>query len=150
QQGREWKQVSPKTMYGVQSNTFTAVEFMPVKTMALRIEVSLAPGETASIAEWRVGPEPAIAPAPDLAVAETLARDDVTLDWTVTLKNPGTRPIEIGDLAVPFAFAERAGGRGEIYTKKLLRHALVAGHGSWIYWERSNAVGPYLVMTPVG
>ena len=67
---------------------------------------------------------------------------------------PGERqrrgPVEIGDLAVPFAFAERAGARGDIYTKKLLRHSLVAGHGSWIYWQRSNAVGPYLVMTPSG
>ena len=76
-------------------------------------------------------------------------RDDV-LEWTIVLANQADRPVEIGDLAVPFAFAERAGARGDIYTKKLLRHSLVAGHGSWIYWERSNAVGPYLVMTPVG
>src|SRR6185503_1973576 len=70
--------------------------------------------------------------------------------WTVTLMNPGPRTVEVGDLAVPFAYAERAGARGDIYTKKLLRHALVNGHGSWIYWQRSNAVGPYLVLTPAG
>jgi hypothetical protein len=32
----------------------------------------------------------------------------------------------------------------------LLRHSLIAGNGSWIYWARSNGVGPYLLMTTVG
>ena len=68
----------------------------------------------------------------------------------MTLANAGSRPVEIGDLAVPFNFAERAGARGDIYTKKLLRHRYVAGHGSWVYWQRSNGEGPYLVMTPAG
>ncbi len=49
---------------------------------------------------------------------------------------------------MPFNFAERTGARGDIYTKKLLRHAFVGGHGSLVYWQRSNGVGPYLVMTP--
>jgi hypothetical protein len=31
-----------------------------------------------------------------------------------------------------------------------MRHALVAGHGSWVYWQRSNGEGPYLLMTPMG
>ena len=68
----------------------------------------------------------------------------------VTLANDDARRIEIGDLAVPFNFAERTGARGDIYTRKLLRHAFIAGHGSWIYWQRSNGEGPYLVMTPGG
>ena len=51
---------------------------------------------------------------------------------------------------MPFNFAERTGARGDIYTKKLLRHAFVGGHGSFVYWQRSNGEGPYLVMTPVG
>ena len=148
QSGRQWVEVSPAGPYGVQANTFTSLDFAPVKTMALRIEVTLAPEATAAIAEWRVGADPAPASPRDLGVVETFTLDDDVLDWTVTLANPGARPVEVGDLAVPFNFAERAGARGEIYTKKLLRHALVAGDGSWIYWERSNAVGPYLVMTP--
>lgn len=51
---------------------------------------------------------------------------------------------------MPLPFAERTGARGDVYTKKLLRHALLAGHGSWVYWQRSNGAGPYLVMTPSG
>jgi hypothetical protein len=50
---------------------------------------------------------------------------------------------------VPFNFAERTGSRGDIYTKKLLRHAYIGGHGSFVYWQRSNGEGPYLVMTPM-
>jgi hypothetical protein len=91
-----------------------------------------------------------LAPPQDLQVSETFTLRDEALDWTVTLSNQGSRPAEIGDLAVPFAFAERTGARGDIYTKKLLRHSLVNGHGSWGLLQRSNAVGPYLVMTPEG
>jgi hypothetical protein len=146
----QWKEVTNKGSYGRNVNAFNAVEFAPVKTMALRVEVTMSPEAPPALAEWRVGPEPARAPASDLSVDETFALQDQTLEWTIVLKNPGTRTVEIGDLAVPFTFAERAGARGDIYTKKLLRHSLVNGHGSWAYWQRSNAVGPYLVMTPEG
>ena len=148
QDGGQWKEVAPTTAYGRELNAFTRVDFAPVKTMALRIEVALAPEAPPALAEWRVGPEPAVAPSADLSVEGVFRLDGDALVWTITLANPGERSIEVGDLGVPFPFAERAGARGDIYTKKLLRHALVNGHGSWIYWQRSNAVGPYLVMTP--
>src|SRR5262245_20419957 len=148
QTGGQWKEVAPSGPYGREVNRFTTVEFTPVKTMALRIEVTLSPDAPPALAEWQVGPDAAVAPAPDLKVAETFKLQDEALEWTVVLANEGSRPVEIGDLAVPLAFAERTGARGDIYTKKLLRHALVNGHGSWVYWQRSNAVGPYLVLTP--
>ena len=144
----QWKDVSVRGSYGRETNAFTGVEFAPVTTMALRIEVVLAPEAPPALAEWKVGPEPALAPAADLSVTEAFALEGDALVWRVSLSNPGARAVEIGDLAVPFPFAERAGARGDIYTKKLLRHSLVNGDGSWIYWQRSNAVGPYLVMTP--
>ena len=121
-----------------------ADRIQPVTTSAMRIEVTMAPDGQRAVAEWRVGPDPALAPPADLRVDETFSLEGDVLEWTVTLANTGTRPIEIGDLAVPFNFAERTGARGDIYTKKLLRHSYVGGHGSWIYWQRSNAEGPYL------
>jgi hypothetical protein len=148
QQNGAWTEVAAQGPYGRQTNTFTPLDFAPVKTMALRIEVVLAPDAPPALAEWRVGPEPELASPSDLAVKETFRLDADVLEWAVALTNPGPREVEIGDLAVPFNLAERTGARGDIYTKKLLRHALVAGHGSWAYWERANAVGPYLVMTP--
>jgi hypothetical protein len=149
QQDGQWHPVNAHGAYDVQPNAFTTVEFEPVRTLALRIEVVLAE-EAPALAEWRVGPPSSIAPPSDLHVGETFALDGDALLWTLTLENPGARDVEIGDLAMPLEFAERAGARGDIYTKKLLRHAFVSGHGSWVYWERSNAVGPYLLMTPDG
>jgi hypothetical protein len=148
QQNGQWKEVAATGSYGRDTNAFTTLEFAPVKTMALRIEVVLSPNAPPALSEWRVGPDPAIAVPADLHVKETFVLNKDTLDWTILLTNPGPRPVEIGDLAVPFNMAERTGARGDIYTKKLIRHALVAGYGSWVYWERANAVGPYLVMTP--
>jgi hypothetical protein len=150
QDAGQWKGVAARGDYGVATNTFTTVEFAPVKTMALRLEVVLAPGAPPALAEWRVGPQPSPAPAGDLSVKESFTLNDELLTWTITLANPGTRPVQVGDLAVPLTFAERAGARGDIYTKKLLRHSLVNGSGSWVYWQRSNASGPYLVMIPSG
>jgi len=149
QDGGEWKEVAVRGSYGVQPDAFSAVEFAPVKTMAMRIEARMAAEATVSIAEWRVGSDPAIAAPKDIAVSETFAISGDALDWTVTLRNPGTRTVEIGDLAVPFNFAERTGARGDIYTKKLLRHAYVGGHASFVAWQRSNGAGPFLVMTPM-
>jgi hypothetical protein len=148
QDGGQWKEVAAQGAYGRDVNMFTRLEFAPVTTMALRIEVTLAPAAPPALAEWRVGPDPIPAPPGDLLVDEAFTLNGDVLEWTIALANEGTRPLEIGDLGVPFPFAERTGARGDIYTRKLLRHALVNGHGSWIYWQRSNAVGPYLVLTP--
>jgi hypothetical protein len=150
QDGGEWKPVVAKGTYGTTPNAFTTIEFSPVATMAMRIEATMAKDATVGIAEWRVGPDARIVPSADLSAKQTFTLDGDALNWTIELRNDGSRPLEIGDLAVPFNFAERAGARGDIYTRKLLRHSFVSGHGSWIYWQRSNGDGPYLVMTPTG
>ena len=144
-----WKEVSARGEYGVQEGAFSSVEFAAVKTMAMRIEARMAKEATVSIAEWRVGADPGLAPPNDLAATETFSLAGDRLDWTITLRNPGKRAAQIGDLAVPFNFAERTAARGDIYTKKLLRHAYVGGHASFVTWQRSNGVGPFLVMTPM-
>jgi hypothetical protein len=148
QDGSQWREVSPRGTYGTDANTFTTLEFAPIKTMAMRVEVTIDPQQSAALAEWRVGPDPVLAPPADLQVDQSFTLDADRLTWRITVANQGTRPAEVGDLAVPFNFAERAGARGDIYTRKLLRHAYVGGHGSWVYWQRSNGEGPYLVMTP--
>ena len=148
QDGKQWKEVAAQGEYGVSPNAFTALEFAPVKTLAMRVEVTMEADATVGLAEWRVGAEPTLVPADDVSVRETFTLDGEVLDWTISLANSGTRLVEIGDLAVPLPFAERTGARGEIYTRKLLRHALVAGHGSWVYWQRAGGDGPYLLMTP--
>jgi hypothetical protein len=149
-EGGQWREVQKMGPYSLAANTFNVVEFAPVRTLALRIEARMEASDAVSIAEWRVGPEKIVAPPVDLDAEETFQLDDEVLDWTVTLANCGAKPIEIGDFATPFIFAERIGEPKDLYTRKLLRHSLIAGHGSWIYWQRSGGVGPYLVMTPMG
>jgi hypothetical protein len=150
QDAGEWKPVAANGSYGTAPNVFTTVEFAPVTSMAMRIEATMAKDATVAMAEWRVGTDPAIVPSADLDATQTFALEGDALTWTIALANTSGRPLEIGDLAVPFNLAERTGARGDIYTRKLLRHSFVSGHGSWIYWQRSNGEGPYLVMTPTG
>ena len=148
QADRQWKEVSAPAGYGIDVNKFTVVEFAPVKTIALRIEVVMPPRGTVSLAEWRVGPEPQLVPSTDLAVTQRFTLEGDALDWTLTLANRTTRPLEVGDLGIPLEFAERVAPPADIYTKKLIRHSFVAGHGSWVYWQRSSGQGPYLLMIP--
>jgi uncharacterized protein DUF5695 len=147
---RQWKPVSPRGAYGLAAGAFTAVEFEPVRTGAVRIEVTTAADATVALAEWRVGAPPAPVLSPDLAVTTTWSLGAEALDWTITLANQTDAPLEVGDLGVPLPFAERTPPRADIYTRKLIRHALIAGHGSWAYWQRANAVGPFLVVLPTG
>jgi hypothetical protein len=150
QEGGQWKPVSSRGTYGVTPNTMASIEFDPVMTNALRLEATMEPNQAASIAEWQVGDPASLSEPEDLQVKESFELEGDALNWTITLTNKVSRPVEIGDLGVPLLFAERTPPRSDIYTKKLLRHALVAEYGSFVYWQRSNGEGPYLVMTPTG
>ncbi len=147
----EWHPVQATTPYGNETSKFNAVQFTPVKTSAMRIEFQTAPNTEVGVSEWRVGPERTVVLPQDLSVSESFQFEGEQLNWTITLANNTSGDIEVGDLAVPTRMAEGTPGRrGEIYTQKLLRHSLIAGNGSWMYWARSNGVGPYLLMTTVG
>jgi hypothetical protein len=145
-----WKEVVPRGAYGLTSGGFTRLEFDPVGTRVVRLEATMAPEASVSMAEWRIGAPPEVVAAADLQATSQFTLHAECLDWSVTLRNPGRAELEIGDLAVPFPFAEKTAARGDIYTKKLLRHWYVGGHDSFTYWQRSNGIGPFLVMTPLG
>jgi len=150
QEGGQWKPVSAHGAYSVAPNAMATIEFDPVKTNALRLEATMDPNQEVSIAEWQVGEPAALSEPDDLQVKESFALQGDALSWTITLTNNAGKPVEVADLGVPLLFAERTPPRTDIYTKKLLRHSLVAEHGSFVYWQRSNGAGPYLVMTPLG
>lgn len=89
--------------------------------------------------------------ASKLAASQTFTLDENRLTWSLSLANQSDQSLEIGDLALPLNMSEGTPeARGRIYTQKLIRHSFVAGHGSWIYWQRANAVGPFLLMVPQG
>ena len=149
--GNEWRPVQATTPYGNETSKFNDVKFAPVSTSAMRVEFQIAPNTQVGVTEWRVGPERTVVLPQDLAVSESFQLEGDQLNWTITLANNTAAPIEVGDLAVPTRMAEGTPGRrGDIYTQKLLRHSLIAGNGSWMFWARSNGVGPYLLMTTVG
>ncbi|MBP1597963.1 MAG: hypothetical protein H6Q05_3340, partial [Acidobacteria bacterium] len=151
QDGANWSEVRSTASFGLEPNRFNRVDFAAVRTAALRLEVNMAPGAGAAIHEWRVGPERIVGAMEDIKAEESFRLNGDFLDWTLTIANLTAQPLEIGDLALPLSMAEGTpAGRGQIYTQKLIRHSFIAGNGSWIYWQRANAEGPFLVMVPQG
>ncbi|MDE1155493.1 MAG: DUF5695 domain-containing protein [Acidobacteriaceae bacterium] len=69
------------------------------------------------------------------------------LRWSISLRNLSSQSIEVGDLAVPLPMHSSFDGK-EKPTASVLKHSFVSGNGSFLFWMRSNSVGPYLVMTP--
>ncbi len=69
------------------------------------------------------------------------------LHWTITVSNHGTQPVEIGDLLLPLPMPDRFGA-DQAVGEAVLKHSFVSGHGSHVFWMRSNSVGPYLLLLP--
>lgn len=68
-----------------------------------------------------------------------------SLCWTLNLQNASGQALEIGDLALPLMnsiFTDGAPG--------IMQHSFISGHGSHLFWMRSDSVGPYLTLTPTG
>jgi hypothetical protein len=146
-----WKEVRGASAYGVVRDRYNQVAFDPVTTSALRLDVQLEAGASAGILEWRVNPGEGrqVELQPDLDIAETFALENDALDWKISLSNKTAQPIEIGDLALPLpANTEYVWDKTETYTRRVIRHSFIAGNGSWVFWTRTNAEGPFLVLTP--
>lgn len=73
-----------------------------------------------------------------------------SLTWTIRLKNRTKDAVELGDIALPLQFnsSYRDSDSTTIMTKRVIRHSLVSGDGSFLFLTRCNGKGPYLVMTP--
>jgi hypothetical protein len=52
--GETWKPVAVKGDYAVAKDKFNEVEFEPVQTQALRVEVQLQPEVSGGVLEWKV------------------------------------------------------------------------------------------------
>jgi hypothetical protein len=66
--------------------------------------------------------------------------------WTLTVKNLTAQVVEICDLAVPLPIGSEF-GRNRQSNVSILKHSFVSGHGSYLFWMRSNNAGPYLMLT---
>ena len=80
-----------------------------------------------------------------LSVESRFAVQDKAILWTVQLRNLTEQEMEVGDLALPLPIA-RSGPNRSV----MLKHGYVSGHGSFLFWMRSDNVGPNLVLVPSG
>ena len=103
--------------------------------------VESSPGGGTHRATYRI--TRAGAPALQLDVRFTIG--DATIDWDVSVENLTSAAIEVGDLAVSLPMN---GNFRDHPTTAVLKHSLISGDGSFLFWMRRNSVGPYLTMTP--
>jgi hypothetical protein len=88
-------------------------------------------------------------PLPALRTTIRLAVEEGSIAWTIGLKNLSDGPIEIGDLAVPLPISSPFGrGRERARGPMLMKHSFISGHGSFLYWTRSDGAGPNLMLVP--
>jgi len=78
----------------------------------------------------------------------TLQQDGLV--WTLQFRNTTDQALELGDIALPLPLNRQfVEDNLANYTRLVARHSFISGHGSFIFWERPNGVGPYLIMTPL-
>src|SRR5262249_7688165 len=83
-----------------------------------------------------------------LTLTADFALRENALIWTLSLKNHTDQPLEIGDLAVPLPMNTRC-QKGQPATASVFKHSFLSSDGSFLFWMRSNSVGPYLTLTPL-
>jgi hypothetical protein len=87
-----------------------------------------------------------------LKVESNFAVQEKALVWRILIQNQSNEAIEIGDLALPLPIS-RGGRRGGNFDSDardavILKHQFVSGHGSFLFWMRSDLTGPHLVLLP--
>ena len=85
-----------------------------------------------------------------LGLVEEFSQEGDTLEWRLEFRNETEQTLEIGDIGLPLPFNKQF-LRDNLanYTQVVARHSFISGHGSFLFWQRPNGVGPYLVMTPL-
>ena len=85
-----------------------------------------------------------------LGLVERFSLEGNSLVWRLEFRNETEQTLEIGDIGLPLPFNKQF-LRDNLanYTQVVARHSFVSGHGSFLFWQRPNGVGPYLVMTPL-
>ncbi|HKK45041.1 MAG TPA: DUF5695 domain-containing protein [Balneolaceae bacterium] len=84
-----------------------------------------------------------------LTISFDIVKDELL--WQLQLENRDERPLEVGDIAVPFPMNHNWSSRASVtYNKRVIRHSMIEGNQSYIFWTRCNAKPPYLLMTPMG
>jgi hypothetical protein len=87
-------------------------------------------------------------PLPVFSLDLEIKVDEHNISWSISIKNVGAAPRQIDDLAIPLPIANSAPGVESNRRVTILKHSLVEGYTSYMYWMRNNNIGPYLMLTP--
>jgi hypothetical protein len=72
------------------------------------------------------------------------------IEYQLTLRNSGTSPIDVGSLGFEIPYNQLTGENPQqIFEERVMKHHFVAGHGSYLFFQRPTGKGPYLLMTPL-
>jgi len=71
------------------------------------------------------------------------------LRWEIAIKNTSGSPLEIGDLELPLPMnTSYVWDHQETFVRRVFKHALIAGDGSFLYWLPVKGSGSFLVLLP--
>jgi hypothetical protein len=71
------------------------------------------------------------------------------LDYDITVKNTGTAPVEIGDLALFLPWRTASGENPEyIFENCFTKHHFIAGNGSFIFFTKPSGEPPFIMVLP--
>ena len=85
----------------------------------------------------------------DLIETYSLSEDGKKLNWNINMKNTSGETLEIQDLGFPLLMNSWwQSNQSGIYEQNVARHSFAGKDGSYIYWQRPNGDGSFLVMIP--
>lgn len=84
----------------------------------------------------------------DFTVDATYELKDGALVWSITVANPSSSSLEIGDFGLPLPFNERWAANETIYETRTTKHSFIGLNGSYITVKRPSGIGNFLMMTP--
>lgn len=85
----------------------------------------------------------------ELTESYRLSEDGDQLNWNIHIKNTSGSSLEIQDLGIPLLMNSWwSTSQQGIYEQNVARHSYVGKDGSYIYWQRPNGDGSFLVMIP--
>lgn len=87
----------------------------------------------------------------DFALTESYQLNEAgdQLNWLIDIDNTSGKELEIADLSLSFLMNSWWNTTQDgIYEQNVARHSYVAEDGSYIYWQRPNGDGSFLVMIP--
>ncbi len=87
-------------------------------------------------------------PVPVLALEIQFAIEDRAILWSLNIKNVGVQRREIDDLAIPLPITTTVASGDNQRRINVLKHSFISGYTSYVFWMRSNNIGPYLMLTP--